>query len=54
MWANVDDFKWLKPEPSPNWSRLPSEKRVSPNSWETLFASDDEPSKVLQRVGVSV
>ena len=29
LWNQVDDFKWLRPEPSPNWSVLtPDDNRV--------------------------
>lgn len=28
MWANVDDFRWLRAVPSPNWSVLPEDDRL--------------------------
>lgn len=28
MWDQVDDFKWLKSEHSPNWEVLPKQERV--------------------------
>jgi len=28
QWDQVDDFKWLKMEPSPNWSILPVQERL--------------------------
>ncbi|KAK3400529.1 tubulin binding cofactor C-domain-containing protein [Sordaria brevicollis] len=33
MWDQVDDFKWLKAEHSPNWSVLPEEKRIKEEVW---------------------
>ena len=34
MWDQVDDFKWLKAEHSPNWSVLPEEQRISEDIWK--------------------
>ncbi|KAJ4402903.1 hypothetical protein N0V85_005218 [Neurospora sp. IMI 360204] len=34
MWDQVDDFKWLKAEHSPNWSVLPEEKRIAEDIWK--------------------
>ncbi|KAI9707310.1 MAG: hypothetical protein M1836_000270 [Candelina mexicana] len=34
QWDKVDDFKWLKAEQSPNWSILPSEKRIHDEVWK--------------------
>jgi hypothetical protein len=33
QWDKVDDFKWLKVEASPNWSIIPSEKRIPEEVW---------------------
>ncbi|KZF24547.1 TBCC-domain-containing protein [Xylona heveae TC161] len=33
QWDQVDDFKWIKSEPSPHWSVIPSEKRIPENIW---------------------
>lgn len=30
QWDQIDDFKWLKAEQSPNWSILPEGERVAP------------------------
>ena len=35
QWHNVDDFKWLRNEPSPNWSTLGSH-RVSVDVWRDV------------------
>ncbi|KAI0006737.1 TBCC-domain-containing protein [Xylariaceae sp. FL0662B] len=54
QWDQVDDFKWLKSEPSPNWSILPDEKRVSEDIWantvcgNTSVKTDD----ILRAVGI--
>lgn len=32
-WDQVDDFKWLKSEHSPNWSILPEGKRLPEDIW---------------------
>jgi tubulin-specific chaperone C len=36
QWDQVDDFKWLKEEHSPNWDTLPEKKRVSDDVWTSL------------------
>lgn len=36
QWNQVDDFKWLKAEPSPNWSILPSEAHVPDETWREI------------------
>ncbi|KAF1988179.1 hypothetical protein K402DRAFT_328947 [Aulographum hederae CBS 113979] len=33
MWQDVDDFKWLKSEQSPNWSVLPENDRLEHSIW---------------------
>ncbi|CZS95112.1 related to tubulin folding cofactor C [Rhynchosporium agropyri] len=33
QWDQVDDFKWLKVERSPNWSVLPDDKKLDENVW---------------------
>ncbi|KAF4637934.1 hypothetical protein G7Y89_g164 [Cudoniella acicularis] len=35
-WDQVDDFKWLKAEHSPNWSVLPEEQRLDEAIWTTV------------------
>ncbi|KAI8627233.1 tubulin-specific chaperone C [Xylariaceae sp. FL1651] len=34
QWDQVDDFKWLKSEASPNWRVLAEEERISNDVWE--------------------
>ncbi|OJD35594.1 tubulin-specific chaperone c [Diplodia corticola] len=36
LWDQVDDFKWLKAEHSPNWSVLPPDTRISEHVWKDL------------------
>lgn len=33
MYDQVDDFKWLRAEASPNWQVLPQEKRIGEDIW---------------------
>ncbi|SPO04428.1 related to tubulin folding cofactor C [Cephalotrichum gorgonifer] len=33
QWDQVDDFKWLKADHSPNWSVLPEEDRLADDFW---------------------
>ncbi|SZF03720.1 unnamed protein product [Blumeria hordei] len=37
QWDQVDDFKWLRSTPSPNWSVLPENERLSDASWTELL-----------------
>ncbi|KAH9905913.1 tubulin binding cofactor C [Xylariomycetidae sp. FL2044] len=54
QWDQVDDFKWLKSEPSPNWSVMPQEQRIPEDVWKNTvcggpsFSTDD----ILRKVGV--
>ncbi|KAI9813534.1 MAG: hypothetical protein M1832_006265 [Thelocarpon impressellum] len=36
QWDQVDDFKWLKAEPSPNWSVLPPGQRIADAVWRDV------------------
>ncbi|RAK78699.1 putative tubulin-specific chaperone c [Aspergillus fijiensis CBS 313.89] len=35
-WSEVEDFKWIKPEPSPNWSLLDPEDAVPEEVWAEI------------------
>ncbi|KAF8473914.1 tubulin binding cofactor C-domain-containing protein [Kalaharituber pfeilii] len=37
FWNQVDDFKWLRSEHSPNWSVLPEDQRVSLEVWSMVL-----------------
>jgi tubulin-specific chaperone C len=53
-WDQVDDFKWLKAEHSPNWSILPKMERLQEEVWTTVVPGgqgmglDD----ILKKVGI--
>jgi hypothetical protein len=34
QWDQIDDFKWLKAEPSPHFSILPEDQRVPDEVWK--------------------
>lgn len=36
LWDQVDDFKWLKSEHSPNWAVLPEKQRIPRQRWEEV------------------
>lgn len=54
QWDQVDDFKWLRSEPSPNWRAMKEEERLEENVWKEVVPGgpgmgvDD----VLKAVGV--
>ena len=36
QWDQVDDFKWLKADHSPNWSVLPETERIPDEVWRDV------------------
>lgn len=54
QWDQVDDFKWLKADHSPNWSVMPEEERLALDIWKNTvpgvpgLAVDD----ILKKVGI--
>ncbi|KAK3043955.1 hypothetical protein LTS18_002563, partial [Coniosporium uncinatum] len=32
-WEKVEDFKWLRAEPSPNWRRIAEQERIEERVW---------------------
>jgi tubulin-specific chaperone C len=56
LWDQVDDFKWLKTEPSPNWSVLPREERVKDEIWRDVVQGKGHArlsvDEILARVGL--
>lgn len=36
QYDQVDDFKWLKSEHSPNWRVLPTNERIARDVWEKI------------------
>lgn len=52
QWDQIDDFKWLKAEPSPNFCLLPEAQRVGEDVWRDQVAEHPEGlEQVLQVVG---
>lgn len=44
----VDDFKWLRSEPSPNWSVLSEESRLEQTIWTAVHeVADDQGALAL-------
>ncbi|KAF8424111.1 tubulin binding cofactor C-domain-containing protein [Tirmania nivea] len=37
MWDQVDDFKWLRAEHSPNWSVMPEGEKVDLGGWQQIM-----------------
>lgn len=54
QWNQIDDFKWLKAEPSPHFSILPDDERVAEEVWKDKLSSSDDMSldAILKDVGV--
>ncbi|KAL0939681.1 Tubulin-specific chaperone C [Colletotrichum truncatum] len=54
QWDQVDDFKWLKSEPSPNWSVLPEEQRLSEEIWTRTVPGErgKDLHDILKAVGI--
>ena len=47
MYSQVDDFKWLKSDPSPNWKVMADEDKVKDEVWMQVLEGQD-------RAGVGV
>jgi hypothetical protein len=54
QWDQIDDFKWLKAEPSPHFSILPEAQRVSQEAWADKVPGENGIGLVdfLQAVGI--
>ncbi|KAK3689603.1 tubulin binding cofactor C-domain-containing protein [Podospora appendiculata] len=55
QWDQVDDFKWLKADHSPNWSILPKEDRVPDQVWrDTVIGGSGfvGVNDILTKVGI--
>ncbi|KIX00777.1 uncharacterized protein Z518_09842 [Rhinocladiella mackenziei CBS 650.93] len=54
QWNQIDDFKWLKAEPSPNWSILPIEESIPDETWREIVPSGPgwDISDILMAVGL--
>ncbi|EFX00830.1 tubulin-specific chaperone [Grosmannia clavigera kw1407] len=52
-WDEVDDFKWLKADQSPNWSILPEDARLPETVWTGAVAGAGMSTEdVLKAVGI--
>lgn len=53
-WNQVNDFHWLRAEPSPHWSMIPETERIKKHTWNQVMAGtlnhglDD----ILKAVGI--
>ena len=56
QWEAVDDFKWLKLDPSPNWSKLGESNRVSGQVWTEVVPGGPKhgTEEILKAVGIAV
>ncbi|KAM7204619.1 Tubulin binding cofactor C domain containing protein [Rhypophila sp. PSN 637] len=55
QWDQVDDFKWLKSEHSPNWCIMPEEERISREVWDMVkgnVVGSVELDDILKKAGV--
>lgn len=54
MWDQVDDFKWLKEAPSPNWSLLADEDMLQDDIWSSILDGETGASAkdLLRKVGI--
>lgn len=55
QWDQVDDFKWLKMEHSPNWSILPENERIKDEIWTNVVPGGPGVGleDVLKQVGIA-
>ncbi|KAI4693079.1 uncharacterized protein J4E88_001450 [Alternaria novae-zelandiae] len=44
QWDQIDDFKWLKAEPSPHFSLLPEAGRISEDAWNEGIPGNENES----------
>lgn len=51
----MEDFNWLKPEPSPNWSVLEDEKAVEDHVWGRILGDKRgmKLTEILECTGVT-
>ncbi|KAK3376743.1 tubulin binding cofactor C-domain-containing protein [Lasiosphaeria ovina] len=53
QWDQVDDFKWLKSDHSPNWSILPETERIPVDVWKSVpGAPGVGVEDILKKVGL--
>ncbi|KAL5114377.1 hypothetical protein ACEQ8H_007726 [Pleosporales sp. CAS-2024a] len=47
-WSEIDDFKWLKVEPSPNFSLLVESERIKEDVWRSEVMDNEHLNHVLE------
>jgi hypothetical protein len=52
QWNQIDDFKWLKAEASPNFSLLAESERIQDGVWRDKVMEGDELDDILKAVGI--
>ncbi len=54
QWDQVDDFKWLNVDHSPNWSILPGAERIPTDVWKEIVSGgpDVGTKDILKKVGL--
>jgi hypothetical protein len=54
LYDQVDDFKWLKAEHSPNWSVLNADKRIKDEVWREVVPGSPKSGveEILKAVGI--
>lgn len=52
QWNQIDDFKWLKVEASPNFSLLADTERIEDEVWRDKVMGGEELGDVLKAVGI--
>lgn len=54
QWDQVDDFKWLKSGPSPNWKVMPEAERRSDRVWTQVLRDEsfENVRDMLSKVGL--
>ncbi|KAH7156916.1 tubulin binding cofactor C-domain-containing protein [Dactylonectria macrodidyma] len=54
QWDQVDDFKWLKADHSPNWATLPEEERLADELWRKVVPGQPGTSveETLKKLGI--
>ncbi|CAD0106606.1 unnamed protein product, partial [Aureobasidium uvarum] len=54
LYDQVDDFKWLKAEHSPNWSVLDTDKRIKDGIWKDVVPGSPKSGveEILKAVGI--
>lgn len=54
-WDQVDDFKWLKTEHSPNWSTLPEASKLNEGVWTDVVPGGPGVGleDILKKIGIA-